>query len=255
MRASVFALLLVVAGALAAGIAMQVDRGERQWTPPEQVPPDPSSLRPASTRPPPRAGVMELAETVERPLFSPTRRPPPPPPPPAPPEPQPEPDPLANLVLLGLYGSGEKGGGAILRADGKVVRVQVGGQVGGWRLVSVDERTVVLTGPRGRRSELVLKHQPQMAAPPVAARAAPPGHPPGQPADGQPPGAAPADGAPTEAAAGDRPPPQPTARPRTTPQGGAARPGTTPPSTAGMTAAERRAVREQLMMQRSQGRN
>ncbi|MBN9429530.1 MAG: hypothetical protein J0H09_23800, partial [Burkholderiales bacterium] len=168
MKASALGLLILVALALVAGIAVQVRNGELQWTPPEQVSPDPSSLQPASRRPPPRASIAELGETVERPLFAQTRRPPPPPAPPAPPEPKPEPDPLANIVLLGLYDNGEGSGGAIVRAEGKVHRVQVGQEFGGWRLASIDGRTVVLTGPRGRRNELVLKHQPQMAAPPPA---------------------------------------------------------------------------------------
>lgn len=252
MKASALGLLILIALALVAGIAVQVRDGELQWTSPDRVPPDPSSLQPASRRPPPRAGLAELGETVERPLFAQTRRPPPPPPPPAPPEPKPEPDPLADVVLLGLYGSGEQGG-AIVRAQGKVHRVQLGQQFGGWRLASIEGRTVVLTGPRGRRNELVLKHQPQMAAP--APRQAAPARAEGQGADAQTAEAS-AGGAPSAqaGAAGDRQA-APAGRPRTPQAGNAAAAGAASPPTAEMTPAERRAARERLMWQRSQQGN
>lgn len=86
---------------------------------------------------------------VERPLFSPTRRPPPPPPSPlalptalpiqAPPPPAP------NLTLSGVI-SGGGSGVALLRRpqDQAPVRVAPGGQIDGWTVAEIRPRAVVL---------------------------------------------------------------------------------------------------------------
>ena len=86
---------------------------------------------------------------IERPLFSPTRRPPPPPPAPltmpsagpvqAPPPPAP------NVTLSGVI-SGGGGGVALLRRpqDQTPVRVASGGQIDGWTVTEIRPRAVVL---------------------------------------------------------------------------------------------------------------
>jgi outer membrane biosynthesis protein TonB len=87
-----------------------------------------------------------LSATRERPLFSPTRRPPPPPPvivtgPPPPPPPPPPPD----VALFGIVMDGENAR-AIIRASpgGKVTRVGIGDDVGGWKVAQIDGRKLVL---------------------------------------------------------------------------------------------------------------
>ena len=87
-----------------------------------------------------------LSATRERPLFSPTRRPIPPPPPP-PPEaapvavvPQPP-----NLQLFGIVVDDE-GARAIVRSGTeKVDRVQIGDDIGGWKVSQIEGRKVVLS--------------------------------------------------------------------------------------------------------------
>ena len=87
-----------------------------------------------------------LSATRERPLFSPTRRPTPPPPPP-PPEvaafavvPQPP-----NLQLFGIVVDDE-GARAIVRSSNeKVDRVQIGDDIGGWKVSQIEGRRLVLS--------------------------------------------------------------------------------------------------------------
>lgn len=110
---------------------------------------------------------------LDRPLFSPTRRPPPPPPPPSPVETQ---EPLPNVHLYGLYG-GESGGGAIVRIDGKNRRVHVNDTVGGWRLSAIGERSVTFKrGSRSRSVDLVhvIPNSAASASPPAGQGAAMP---------------------------------------------------------------------------------
>jgi hypothetical protein len=96
----------------------------------------------------------ELAATRDKPLFSPTRRPPPkpvapvarqePPPPPPPPPP--------SVVVLGIVSENGDGRAAI-RAGGKgdkVIRVRAGDDVSGWKVDRVEPRRLVLT--QGERS-------------------------------------------------------------------------------------------------------
>jgi hypothetical protein len=87
-----------------------------------------------------------LSATRERPLFSPTRRPTPPPPPP-PPEaapvaamPQPP-----NVQLFGIV-MDDEGARAIIRSDSaKVDRVQIGDDIGGWKVAQIEGRRLVLS--------------------------------------------------------------------------------------------------------------
>lgn len=81
--------------------------------------------------------VVELANALERPIFTPDRKPPsaapilavaPPPPP----------DPMASITVVGLI-TGESGG-AMVRADGKVRFISLNQSFGDWTLSSIDER-------------------------------------------------------------------------------------------------------------------
>jgi hypothetical protein len=90
----------------------------------------------------------ELSATLDRPLFSPGRRPPAPPPPPAvqaaaPPAPPPPPP---NLILFGVVMDGE-GARALVRtgADKKVLRAQIGDDIDGWKVSQIEGRKVVLS--------------------------------------------------------------------------------------------------------------
>ena len=87
-----------------------------------------------------------LSATRERPLFSPTRRPIPPPPPPSP-----EAAPVAvvaqppNVQLFGIVVDDE-GARAIVRSGAeKVDRVQIGDDIGGWKVAQIEGRRLVLS--------------------------------------------------------------------------------------------------------------
>ena len=87
-----------------------------------------------------------LSATRERPLFSPTRRPIPPPPPPSP-----EAAPVAvvaqppNVQLFGIVVDDE-GARAIVRSGAeKVDRVQIGDDIGGWKVSQIEGRRLVLS--------------------------------------------------------------------------------------------------------------
>ena len=98
------------------------------WSPPAAVKPqsDPiPALEPSAS-----ADASVMLQIMERPLFSPTRRPPPQPKAPAPPDP---PDILATANILGLYGEGSAAG-VLVEADGRVQRVKPGAEVAGWIL-------------------------------------------------------------------------------------------------------------------------
>ena len=80
---------------------------------------------------------------LDRPLFSPTRRPPPPPPPPPVEAPPPPPDYLADAVLTGVYNSQDgQSGGIIIRFQGKDKSLPLRGVLDGWTLSSVAENRV-----------------------------------------------------------------------------------------------------------------
>ncbi len=110
-----------------------------------------SIVVPLPAREPPEQS--RFLETLERPLFSPSRRPPPPPPPPPPPSTPEEATPaLANIHLYGLYGAGNSGG-AIFRVDGKNERVTINQTIKGWKLTSIGESGVTLQ--RGSRQQVL----------------------------------------------------------------------------------------------------
>lgn len=88
------------------------------------------------------ADVSQFMVTLDRPLFSPNRRPAPPPPKEG--DAKPAPDPLAGLHLFGLYTTDEGASGMLVRLDGKMRRVGVNETLGGWKLQAIREREVTL---------------------------------------------------------------------------------------------------------------
>lgn len=95
----------------------------------------------ADPAPQPRTSAM-----LDRPLFSPSRRPPPPPP--APLEAPAMPNPASSRPDLTLSGviAGGGGGVALVRRpqDGAPTRLALGGEVDGWTLAVIRPRAIVL---------------------------------------------------------------------------------------------------------------
>ncbi len=170
MKLSVTRTLIVVNAGLAAALAwlwLNPDGSLRntRWEPPTPVSPALSSLLPALPSQASAADISRFVATLDRPLFSPTRRPPIPPPPPAPPAPvppPPPPDPLADVQLSGVF-SGADGGGVILKVEGKNRLVRVNEQIGAWTVKAINDRDV--TFARGAETR-VLKVERLRAAPP-----------------------------------------------------------------------------------------
>ncbi len=127
--------------------------------------------------------IKELSETRDRPIFTPSRRPPSPPvvekpytpPPPPRVETTPPPEPL-TLSLLGTI-AGESEGVALFMEKGsqEVVRLRTGESHKGWVLRSVQGRQAMLE--KGDRKETVTLPAPGDTAGAVAAGGAPPGVP------------------------------------------------------------------------------
>jgi hypothetical protein len=115
-----------------------------------------------------------LSVTRDRPLFSPTRRPVPPPPPP-PPEaapvavvPQPP-----NLQLFGIVVDDE-GARAIVRSGAeKVDRVQIGDDIGGWKVAQIEGRKLVLSLDGRLATFTLFSNENSQQAPPAPPDAEP----------------------------------------------------------------------------------
>ena len=108
-------------------------RGMR-WQSPAPVKVDLQALLPAL----PGQGQADTSQflgMLERPLFSPTRRPPPPPPPPKAEVPEPV-NRFAQAKLTGVF-EGAGVGGIIINYEGKDRRVPLNGLLDGWTLHSV----------------------------------------------------------------------------------------------------------------------
>jgi len=205
---AVLALNLVLAGALA---YLWSDDNRSRWTEPDPLPPALEDVAVASAKEP--VDVSRYRETIERPLFAPTRK--------VAPlsgsggEGQDAVDPFKDIRLLGTYGAGGRGGIVVLR-DGKVERVAIGASIGEWKVAGEEGRGVALVRGSGERRQLGLTlNTVAPSAPAAAARA----------------GTA-------EAAAGQAAPP------------GAAQPATSQAAAAGPARAEGEAAREQLRRQR-----
>ena len=133
LPAAIFVFLLWAAGPGAIAIAQAQDR-------PAAAPSNPVAAQ----------SLEQLSTILDRPLFSPGRRPPAPPPAPAPivqaAEPPAPPPPPPNLVLFGVVMDGE-GARAVVRAgaDKKLVRAQIGDEIDGWKVSQIEGRKVVLS--------------------------------------------------------------------------------------------------------------
>lgn len=137
--------------------------GETRWEAPEAQAPDPESL--VSPRIQREVAVAEaLPQTLQRPLFAQTRRPPPPVAEVVA-ETPPEPDPLQDVLLLGVFTvGGEKH--LMLRAEGKVSRLKQGDSFGPWKVGALSENAAVFQrGSENRKLELKRAAQPAARAP------------------------------------------------------------------------------------------
>ncbi|MEP6557171.1 MAG: hypothetical protein ABJB17_01720 [Burkholderiales bacterium] len=121
------------------------------WQPPAAREPDFAAMAPLlASRVPPDASAF--AATLQRPLFSPNRRPPVPLPPPAPVKPppvpvvneKPPPDPLAEVKILGMY-MGATRSGIIAMVDGKPRRAQLNDQIADWTITSIGDHDVTFS--------------------------------------------------------------------------------------------------------------
>ena len=148
--------LLAVNAALAVGLAALWFEPSGQvrgiaWTAPAPVVPDIAPMA-DSTLQKSAADVSRFLAVLDRPLFSPSRRPPPPPAP-VTAAAEPEPDPLANIQLQGVYSTADGGGGIFARVDGKDRRIAVGAALGGWTVKGIDGLNV--TFARGGDARVV----------------------------------------------------------------------------------------------------
>ena len=151
-------------------------RGMR-WQSPEPVKVDLQALLPVL----PGQGQADTSQflgMLERPLFSPTRRPPPPPPPPKAEVPEPV-NRFAQAKLTGLF-EGEGVGGVIINYDGKDRRVPLNGTLDGWKLQSVSGAQAVFA-QAGQTRSVPLQRATLLTgpAPPPGRSTASPAHGPG----------------------------------------------------------------------------
>lgn len=129
------------------------------WLPPAAIKPDFAGMLSPLARQS-TDDVGRFVSTLERPLFSPNRRPPPvvavaaaPPP-----------DPLANIQLFGVY-SGSGIGGIIARVDGKMRRVSINDKIGEWTVHQIVDRDVTFVrGTENRVISLARKRSSGSAA-------------------------------------------------------------------------------------------
>lgn len=169
--------LILLNVALAAGLAyLWVDEQghprDFSWTPPAPLVPDTQAhamVNGVGSEP----DMVAFAQVLERPLFSPTRRPPPPPKPPAPPPP---PDPLANVHIYGIFVGEEEGSGGMLASiGGKVRRVTTADDVSGWKIKALKDREVTLV--RGEETRVLRLVQARPTSVPKPGVVAPPPRP------------------------------------------------------------------------------
>jgi hypothetical protein len=160
MRRYIVPALIVANVALAGGLAWMWVAPDGQlrdvrWTPPAPIKP----VLTDAPFPPWTADIGSFMASLDRPLFSATRKPPP--------KPSEAPpvvvDTLASVRILGLYSTDAKSGGAVVRHDGKVVRLKLGDTLGGWTVKEVRPVGLVLT--RGAEERTIeVKMGPDLAA-------------------------------------------------------------------------------------------
>lgn len=170
--------LIGVAGLVGLWLTPEGQLRNVRWEVPAQVRPSFASVNVATLNTA-HSATASFVAALDRPVFSPTRRPPPAKPVEA------APDPLANIQLMGIYGT-SSGGGILARIDGKSRRVGVQEQIGPWTLSKIEDRTVTLVRNDESRTLVLEKAKPRpQALPPVFGantqpdQAAPP--PPGAP--------------------------------------------------------------------------
>ena len=157
-------LLLVAANLLFAGggtyWALDTDP---TWYPPKAKRPAKGLLEPGKDIFS-RKEMLELPDTLMRPLFSETRRPPPPPPPPPPPAGSAEAlvvrDPFKDVRLIGLIEGAGNTGSAIVQSGKEVRRLVVGQTFEGWRLERVAGFNASFSSGSGSRT-LTMTFLPQ----------------------------------------------------------------------------------------------
>lgn len=108
-----------------------------RWKPPSPLAVDYQQMLPALPERT-RVDTRRFMALLERPLFSPTRRPPPPPPPPAA---APLADNFSTAQLSGVFVSGNTAG-VIINIAGKTRRLRINESVDGWVLHAVQGRSV-----------------------------------------------------------------------------------------------------------------
>jgi hypothetical protein len=102
--------------------------------------------------------MERLSATVDRPLFSPSRRGAPTPPVGRDPEPR-VPPPPPNLVLSGVVMDGESARVVVLvGAEKRILRAQIGDEIGGWTVSQIEGRKLVLSLD-GRFATFTLLHR------------------------------------------------------------------------------------------------
>jgi len=126
--------------------------------------------------------LERLSATRERPLFSPSRRPPAPPPAPVVQRsPPPAPPAAPSVDLFGIVKDAD-GARAVVRAgpNNKILRVRVGDDIGGWKVSHIEGRKLVLS--LGERSSTYTLFGVKSAAPNAGPAARPPDRRPQSPA-------------------------------------------------------------------------
>lgn len=140
------------------------------WTPPTAIKPD-FSAAPRALSTPPRIDMSLVVATLDRPLFSPSRRPPPPVVV-ATAAAEPPPDPLGNILIQGIY-SGAETGGIIANVGGVSKRISINEKIGDWTLKAIDERDVKFVRNDENRVIQLLRARP--TPPPATGGARPVG--------------------------------------------------------------------------------
>lgn len=165
LRRPFIAGLALLAAALGVLLAFEITDASRSRIPAgtaRKVAAAPAKLLPPIAQTPPE---QAYPETVQRPLFTPTRRPAPPQATAGAPSFQ-----KGQFQLLGVIIAGNTKT-AMLRekASGKIHRLEVGREVNGVRVATIDRDTVTLA--QGAESEIVPMQvqKPGVAAPPMAA--------------------------------------------------------------------------------------
>ena len=197
LRRSIVAVFALGSAVILGGVAVTRAHAQTQSQPQTQPRPQVQARAPAT----PTAGLASplavhpldrLSATRERPLFSPSRRAPAPPPivslPPPPPPPPPEPP---NVTLVGIVMDAGEARAIVQSGPNEVRRVRIGDDIGGWKVVQIEGRRLVLKlDSRVATFSMFSGHRnPAPGAAPRAAPRAAPGAAP-QPARQPPPRAA-----------------------------------------------------------------